>query len=417
MKVVSAIMPIIFLFLVSCKNNIDYDLDSNNKIVIKSPQNVKRFEVRRYSEIFDSIKIVPLESSDSILVGRVDKVVIYNDKIFVLDQTESKAVFEFDVAGRFIRRIGHVGWKFGEFKEPNDISVNNGEVSIWVHDQRKFVIYDMNGNCLREVNVATMAKSGVRISADKFATYLDIGGDVLSREKFDLRVFDDNNKKTYVGFEKKDQNYSKGIFFISQNRNQFLVSPGYSNDLYEIDTNKNVLHKKYSIDLGKYRLPDDFATKYPTFISFDKGLSHSNYAYITDYWDTPNYLVYSFSYKGLIYDVYYSKRTKQIRYGNAWFNNVYGIIVGANKGAYDDNIIAVYDPANIESYQKSLTTKRTKEQTDSLSADANRFYNLNGKSNMFVPNDFAYSQAEINIIQTIKPNHNPVILIAKLKYF
>ncbi|PUZ24936.1 hypothetical protein DCC81_11505 [Chitinophaga parva] len=151
-----------------------------------------------------------------------------------------------------------------------------------------------------------------------------------------------------------------------QNRNQFLVSPGYSNDLYEIDTNKNVLHKKYSIDLGKYRLPNDFATKYPTFISFDKGLGHSNYAYITDYWDTPNYLVYSFSYKGLIYDVYYSKRTKQIRYGNAWFNNVYGIIVGANKGAYDDNIIAVYDPANIESYQKSLITKRTKEQTDSL---------------------------------------------------
>jgi len=405
------------LIFFSCKNAVTYTEDSSHAVIIHSPQHIKDLQVAKYSEVFDSVKIIPLQSPANALIGQIDKILVHNNNIFILDQVQGKAVFEFDINGKFIRRFGRIGRGPGEYIEPNDISVNDKELSIWVNDQRKFIIYDLNGNVLREIRTGSVGKCGVPINADRYALYMDIGGDVKTDEKYDLKVFDHFGKNTNIGFEKKDKNFSKGSFFFSQNDNGFLVSPGYSNNIYEIRSNSDVLVKKYKIDFGQYTLPEDFSLKYGTPIRFLRGLDRSGYATLSGYWETPGFLVYSFSYKGLIYEVYYSKSTGKIKYGNAWFNNVYGIFSGTNKGAYRDYVISVFDPSNLVSYQKNYTAPPSKIQTDTIAVAANKFYGLNTDGEKFVPGDFAYSQEEIDQLQSIKASDNPVIIIKKLKQF
>jgi len=407
----------LLLPLFSCTETSHYIENTSHATTIHSPQHLKTLQVAKYSDVFDSVKIIPLESPDSGLIGRIDKILVHNNKIFILDQVQRKSVLEFDMNGKFIRHFGKVGRGPGEYIEPNDMSVNDKEVAIWVNDQRKFITYDLNGNYLREIRTGTLAKSGVQLEREKFALYLDIGGEINTTETFDLKVFNNFGKNTYDAFEKKDKNFSKGAFFFSQFNNSYLVSPGYSNKIYEINAANDTLTEKYNIDFGEYTLPEDYALKYGTLIKFQQGLDKSGYAVLNNYWETPDYLVYTFTYKELIYDVYYSKKTGTLKYGNAWFNNVYGIISGANKGAYDNYVISVFDPAGIASYQKNYTTPRSKTQMDTITAAANKYYGLNSEDEQFVASDFAYTQGEAALLQSIKASDNPILIVKKMKQF
>lgn len=417
MKLQSIAILIFICLSFSCNQASIYTEDASQTVIIHSPQNIKELQLAKYSEVFDSIKIIPLESPDSALIGRIDKILIYDNRIFILDQIQRKAVFEFDMNGRFIRRFGNVGLGLGEYEEPNDMSVNEKELAIWVNDQRKFVIYDLDGNFLKEVRTGNLAKSGVQIDRDMFALYLDIGADVASGEKFDLKILNKSGKLRHIGFKKKDKHFSKGNFFLSQHENYFLVSPGYSCNIYEINANNKALLKKYEIDFGKYKMPDDLPLKYNTPIEFQKALDRSDYASLSGYWETTDYLIYTFAYKGKIYDAYYSKKTGEIKYGNAWFNNVFGIFAGANKGIYGNSVIGIYDPANIESYQKTFKSPPSGKKLDTMASDANKFFRIEADERKFVGSDFNYSKEEIDMLQSIKTSDNPVILIKKMKRF
>ncbi|HEX8019276.1 6-bladed beta-propeller [Mucilaginibacter sp.] len=408
---------LVYLLLIcSCtRTTTSYTEDISKFTTIHAPQKIKDLQFVKYSDVFDSVKIIKLESTKSSLIGRIDKVLYYDSKIFILDQTERKAVFEFDANGKFIRQFGSVGNGPGKYNEPNDISVNKKELAIWVSDLEKFVIYDLDGRFLREVKTASFGKSGAMLDDNKFAVYLDIGADVASGEKFNLKVINDQGEVTHVAFEKKDKDFSKGSFFFSQNENQFIISPGYSNNIYALGN--NAVTKKFAVDFGQYQMPADFSQKFPTAIKFQQALSRSNYAYLSKYWDTPGYLVFSFVYKGMLFDAYYSKRTKVLKFGNAWFNNVHGILSGVNKGAYADNIIAIYDPAHVDSYQKTYKSPPSKNQIDTLVSGANRFFRTGGNEGKFVASDFSYSKEEIDLLHSIKTSDNPVILIQKLKKF
>ncbi|WP_184547879.1 6-bladed beta-propeller [Mucilaginibacter sp. FT3.2] len=410
------LVVVAFFLLCSCNRTNTYFEDVSQLTTIHSPKTIKKLQLAKYSDVYDSVKIIKLESTKSSLIGRIDKVLFYDNKIFVLDQAERKAVFEFDAKGQFIQRFGSIGSGPGKYNEPNDMSVNKNELTIWVSDLKKFIVYDLKGKFLREIRTHCYGKSGAMIDENKFALYMDIGADVVTNEKFDLKVFNDKGVVTHVAFEKRDKDFSKGSFFFSQNENQFLLSPGYSNNIYALNSN-NVVVKKYAIDFGQYKIPADFALKFPNGIKFQQALSRSDYAYLSGYWEAPGYLIYSFVYHGMQYDAFYSKKTKVFKYGNAWFNNVHGMLTGNNKGVYADNVIAIYDPAHIDSYQKSYKVPPSRSRIDTLVSGANRYFGKLGFEGKFIASDFSYSKEEIDLLQSIKTSDNPVILMQKLKHF
>ena len=78
------------------------------------------------------IKYVPLETTDSSLIGNIDKILYQNNKYYILDKVEKK-ILVFDRQGKAMQIIHKVGQGPGEYLEPSDIDIDK-EGNIYVYD-------------------------------------------------------------------------------------------------------------------------------------------------------------------------------------------------------------------------------------------------------------------------------------------
>ncbi|EIM73904.1 hypothetical protein A3SI_17087 [Nitritalea halalkaliphila LW7] len=83
---------------------------------------------------------MPLEVTDASLIGKIDKVIRHEERIFVLDCDIAQAAFCFNLEGKFLFKLGSSGKGPGEYRElrdivlypsTNEIGVLQGEKIIW----------------------------------------------------------------------------------------------------------------------------------------------------------------------------------------------------------------------------------------------------------------------------------------------
>ena len=118
------------LLIISC--NIKKDKNSEissthtNKNFIEI--NIDRLDTEKkisFSSVFKSYKLIPLETSENCLIGRIDELKVFDDTLYVLDRNIAKALFVFDNKGRFIRKIGRLGKGPGEYIIPRSFTIDN----------------------------------------------------------------------------------------------------------------------------------------------------------------------------------------------------------------------------------------------------------------------------------------------------
>lgn len=99
------------------------------------------------SDLVDSLQYVPLETSDSSLIGAVDKLMVTDKgQILILDKYVANALFQFDQNGQFIRKIGRRGLGEGEYVEIEDFSYIDDKVMLWDVLSKRLLEYDFNGD-------------------------------------------------------------------------------------------------------------------------------------------------------------------------------------------------------------------------------------------------------------------------------
>ena len=88
-------------------------------------------ETLEFSAIVDSIKYIPLETNDSVLLGN-KAYIAYGDSndIFIKN---NKLIYRFDTNGRFKNTIGRIGNGPGEFNLIQNISVNRYIKEIYLY--------------------------------------------------------------------------------------------------------------------------------------------------------------------------------------------------------------------------------------------------------------------------------------------
>lgn len=110
------------------------------------------------ADYFSKIRYIPLETTDSCLIGKAPDVRIVGDQIMIT--TALKQCLLFDKAtGRFLRQIGHVGNDPGGYKDVNCIVDEEGSRLLfhgWGHD---LIGYDTNGNYLGKVEVPAITET------------------------------------------------------------------------------------------------------------------------------------------------------------------------------------------------------------------------------------------------------------------
>ena len=167
MKITLSVLTIITLLSVGCsssesiKNKSSEDRKSEyskvlpkKDLIIVDLDTMKK-TIGKYSSFFTSVKYVPLETTKESLVGSIDHLEIFDDTLFVLDMLSAKAIFLFDLSGKFIRKIGKTGRGPEEWIRPVSISLNKEERELLVLDGQlqKIFRYSLSGKFLGKISL------------------------------------------------------------------------------------------------------------------------------------------------------------------------------------------------------------------------------------------------------------------------
>jgi len=149
---INIILNGLFIFLIllavsSCLNKGEtYPIN-----VIPVGSSIGTYNLLNLSDYATDIKYIPLETSDSVLVGVIPQICYEDEKILIKDISSLKYnCYLFDNQGKFCRKIGQWG------QGPNDylyiLTTFIYENLIFLQDVNKFLIYDISGNLVGKYN-------------------------------------------------------------------------------------------------------------------------------------------------------------------------------------------------------------------------------------------------------------------------
>lgn len=227
----------------------------------KASQNIKNFteniidfedeiSLVKFSDIIlDSPKVVFLETTDSSLIGKIDKIVINEDFIFILDTFIAEAVLIFNMDGKFIGKLASQGDGPNQYKKPLDIFIENDR--IWILDNgRDIKVFNIQGNLLDSFKLS--AFSAIRFQklydSDVFSF---VSGDVDDN----LIVTDNKFNKINSLFPYVDREIDMVILnsmYRSYETNDIIYRRNFNDTLYSINKEGNILPVKF-IDYGRNR--------------------------------------------------------------------------------------------------------------------------------------------------------------------
>lgn len=136
------------ILLASCRNNNTGSNTQNN--ILQADLQPSTLSIH---EIFDSIQVIPLETTDSCLLRAPVKVTTGNNRNYILDW-KSFQVFVFDDEGHFLHTIGKKGQGPGEYREVYDMIVDESRKQVKLLSPfGSLYVYDLEGQFIKQIRL------------------------------------------------------------------------------------------------------------------------------------------------------------------------------------------------------------------------------------------------------------------------
>lgn len=329
------------------------DLMENNDgftVLNVDPKNIEK-DNNRVSLFAHSIQYVPLETRDSILIGDADKIIVKENKIYILDKM-TESIFCFDVHnGDFLFKINEKGDGPDEYYSISNFAVNEKE-EIIIYSSNQGLFYYNKEKFLKKINIHVIA-SDIYITKDD-SIYFYIG------RLPNPNISDDFPKqyrlvKTYNG---SVVDYLLPFFY----NDLYLKIPSNSNSFFTLCDTLNQIEylnqeTNYFVNgnlIPKYKIK--FTTNNDDTFNFNNSLSKNSkiidrirkndYTRLISYTESKNYIFISYNVNGLVLYSYITKKNLKINNAGIFyiddFNNI--PIEGDMKCIVDNQLIGVMDP-------------------------------------------------------------------------
>jgi hypothetical protein len=395
--------------------------------------NIDENTVLKYSDIYDSIQFVRLETRDDNLIGRIDKMIVTDDKFFILDIAIARKVFVFDISGKFLNIIGSNGEGPEEYDSPNDIAYDeyNDELLVLCHNKKSIMKFKPDGTFVKNIKIDWWATSIHVADKNSYLVYLNNntqkGGKI---NDYNIQIIDDNGMliSQLLPYDKERialSPPSKKVFSTFQK--ELLFSPYYTNMTFKIDMDSIKIRNKYYFDFGKHSIPQSLFSPEVTSKEFYRTVhKDSHYALNILFAETSSHISTLFVYDRKIYTCIHSKESGITKFSSVFLNDINSLYAGGIFCTQKGNALIGYvEPEGFLELQ-SLLKGITK-----ISDNIGDIYLDKLKSNLFGGNSklkdnlskainstkFTVSEDEINFINSIEETDNPIIQIATLKKF
>jgi hypothetical protein len=206
-----------------------------------------------YSSLFDSFKVIKLETNEHSLMGRITKIEFYNNRFYILDT--SRILYVFNNEGKFLNKLSRQGYGPEEYFELRDFHVcRNGDIKILTYN--KIVTYSPEMEYIGQENFKLTSSSGREINPIMY--HLNDKGSWFFMGSFGLRSVVPG--KDYA------------LYFIGKNNeigNEFFpLTSGYAyvNNIFYTSNEKVYLTTTFGNDTIYQVLGDNLYPRY--FVNF-----------------------------------------------------------------------------------------------------------------------------------------------------
>lgn len=310
------IKHLVFLFLlISCSN----DPVISDIPVIKIADALNNPESILLDEICDTIFIIPLETTDEILIDHISDVSYYGDEIYVVHDNIC-SVFSPD--GKYIRRIGNRGEGPEEYlsiySEPVFCA---NSVFIYCRLSKRLLRYTLEGEYINTIRIENGLSSLVALPDGTIAGYVDnASGDKENRLVFFTTegIFTDSVKtfKKYENVLPLRLMRESSLYYY----NDSLRLKEASNDtLFTIDKDFS-LHPVCIVDVSPRLSGDDFRYQ----IKSIRDDIHKKMMFFTVLYENDRYIIFDGRGRTWARHVFlWDKEKEEVRYGHLLYSEKY----------------------------------------------------------------------------------------------
>lgn len=310
MKTVDILTLLIISLLHSCSSprQEDEEIGKRIPIVIEEGSKIK------FSDVFEQVDYIPLETTDTSLVGIVERFRIFDNKACLICD---KSLLMFDAnTGRAISKISKLGSAPEEYQSLHDASVcEDGNVELLDMNKRKIRRYDINGNFVSSLDLPSMSFSFFANGRNNYWLY----NNNMSYEDIKSKVVCYDASKGMV----KDlyfpiDTHLAGYFFVVEGNNfakrqddlLFFACP--SEKIYSLKEGEEP-SVAYTIDFGRHAASKDFyKNDYSDIMEFSTEANKRGYVYFVNNFSANNsYIQLSFFLDKVAYWSIYSENEKK----------------------------------------------------------------------------------------------------------
>lgn len=202
------------------------------------------------------IRLIPLETNDSILISYVNKIALHQDKIMVWHWDR---ISIFDLSGQYLNDIGRIGGGPGEYARIEGV-VARGDTLYVKETSDKIKLYDWQGTFLKDKRIPDV---GIYDFFPLPGTDVMVGHipNLSGKQSRRLLIFRDttilNSLPCYKTYEKQK--------FIIRFYSELKPFDGtvtafkemFNDTIFKITPDYQVVPYA-TIELGKYKVPDDY---------------------------------------------------------------------------------------------------------------------------------------------------------------
>jgi len=224
------------------------------------------FEDYLYSEsmsekILSSTHFVQLETNENCLIGEIKEIVVLPERIFVLDEDKSRAVFIFDAQGKWINTISRYGRGPDEYMEVTNIFFDDDAqlLNLVCRFDQKIMMFDINGELVRQQKLPGLFK---QVAKTNFGYVANAKTNKAPPQLTSSVIWLSTDFKIqHQAFPISDEWHGISINSateFAEYRNELYYFPSLSNYVYRLTRDSLVTAYKY--DFGRQNFPEDWKT-------------------------------------------------------------------------------------------------------------------------------------------------------------
>lgn len=231
----------------------------NSRTLTLNPESITDLGLKSLIKDWSFLEI----KSGKEFIGGADKVIISEERIYILDIYKSLSLFIFDKGGNHLKTINNPGRGPGEFLSPIDFAIVDETQEIIIYDQAglKLIFFDKEGDFKFE-RILDFNPDAFSYSKGKFIFLLGNFEKNLGNNKLVLTDTTYTVLSSYVPIKSELIGLHYDIpTTITKNKSEFLITIPFDNSLYKVNTDLEI--EEISVNFMDFNLEEKFFDRFP----------------------------------------------------------------------------------------------------------------------------------------------------------